>query len=230
MNNTITPLEWDSSFFDKSIGTVRNIANVDVKDLSAFDLITNKVCASDIDSLNSFTRLGFSIAAGELVFSRQVLASGTTKIDFLDHIALKEDINLVVELAEKSYKDSRFRVPWFTERQKNSFYGKWAENAILALFDDVCLIIKQKEQLQGFITLKKVNETLSIGLIAVAADHQGQGVAKTLMALASSYAIEHGCLKVTVATQLSNIVAANLYIRNGFQLQQTSYWLYKGNT
>lgn len=225
MKNNVEALIWDSEFFNKKIATVVDVNKVNDDEFSDFELITNKVASHHYLALTHFNRLGFTLAEGELIFNKKL-----TSLPYCDEsltIADVDDIDAIVNLAQISYTSTRFREPWFTKEQSSQFYGVWAEKAVLGLFDDICLIIKTEQRLQGFVSLKKVGDDMKIGLIAVAPEAQGQGVAKRLLTLAEIYALDHQCTQVVVATQTSNLKATNLYIRNNYMLQESSYWLYK---
>jgi dTDP-4-amino-4,6-dideoxy-D-galactose acyltransferase len=225
VKNNVVALSWDSEFFSKNIATVTNINHVTTAELAGFDLITNKVACDNYSDLTRFNQLGFSIAEGELLFSKTLaqMPSSNTLIT----LAKEEDISELVNLAKKSYVSTRFRQPWFTNEQSNNFYGTWIKKAVLGEFDDVCLIIKAADSIQGFISLKKVSTQIKIGLIAVAQSAQGKGIARQLLTMAEVYALQQQCNQITVATQTSNITAINLYSRNNYSLKESNYWLYK---
>ncbi len=225
MKNNVAALAWDTEFFTKNIATVTDINNVTVEELLPFELITNKVASDNYHELNQFSQLGFTLAEGELVFSKEIHQAPNENTLIL--LAEEEDINELVNLAKKSYASTRFRQPWFSAEQSNNFYGAWIKKAVLGEFDDVCIIIKTAGNIQGFISLKKVTSQIKIGLIAVAQAAQGKGIARQLLALAEVYALQQQCNQISVATQTSNITAINLYSRNNYSLKESNYWLYK---
>ncbi len=225
-NNALLKLDWDSEFFSKNIATVVNINLVTAEQLAQYELVCNKVRTDDYSTIDMFSALNFKIVEGELSFEKHIKADQNQEYSFEQYIARETDITQLVSLAKVSYSASRFRLPWFNNTQKEKFYGKWIEKAVLGTFDDICLILKDGNNIQGFISLKKDNLNLSIGLIAVSKAYQGKGIAKKLLALAEQYAIQHQCSKMLVATQSSNLTAINLYTRNNYSISQSSYWLY----
>lgn len=228
MKNNVVTLAWDSEFFSKNIATVTDINLVTVDELVSFDLITNKVSSENYAELTQFTQLGFSLAEGELLFSKKLTEISSFNEPML--LAKEKDISKLVSLAKQSYVSTRFRQPWFTDEQSANFYGLWIEKAVRGEFDDVCLIIKENDDIQGFVSLKKLNQEIKIGLIAVAETAQGKGIARQLLTLAEVYAIQQQCNQMSVATQTSNIPAINLYIRNNYSLIESNYWLYKAHS
>jgi dTDP-4-amino-4,6-dideoxy-D-galactose acyltransferase len=227
VKNNLVALTWESDFFSKSIATVTDINKVSTNELASFELVTNKVASDNYSELTQFNKLGFSIAEGELIFYKKV-SEGLARNSSIE-LAKEADISELVSLAENSYVSTRFRHPWFSQNQSNHFYGTWIKNAVLGLFDDVCLIIRGKGCIQGFVSLRKVKAQIKIGLIAVIKAAQGQGIAGQLLTLAEAYARQHQCNQIMVATQTSNISAINLYSRNNFILKESNYWLYKTN-
>ena len=228
MTNNVIALTWDSEFFSKNIATVTNIDKVTTAELASFDLITNKIASDNYVELTQFNQLGFSIAEGELIFNKELPKNLVNQLSI--ELATEVEISELVILAKKSYVSTRFRQPWFTSEQSNNFYGAWIKKAVLGEFDDVCLIIKTADSIQGFISLKKVNTQIKIGLIAVAQEAQGKGIARQLLAMAEVYALQQQCNQITVATQTSNITAINLYSRNNYTLKESNYWLYKSHS
>jgi dTDP-4-amino-4,6-dideoxy-D-galactose acyltransferase len=228
VTNNVIALTWDSEFFSKNIATVTNIDKVTTAELANFDLITNKIASDNYVELTQFNQLGFSIAEGELIFNKELPKNLVNQLSI--ELATEVEISELVILAKKSYVSTRFRQPWFTSEQSNNFYGAWIKKAVLGEFDDVCLIIKTADSIQGFISLKKVNTQIKIGLIAVAQEAQGKGIARQLLAMAEVYALQQQCTQITVATQTSNITAINLYSRNNYTLKESNYWLYKSHS
>ncbi len=150
MTNNVVTLTWDSDFFSKKIATVVNIDNVTAADLASFDLITNKVASNNYSDLTQFNQLGFSLAEGELFFSKALIQMPTNNT--LISLAKEEDISELVSLAKISYVSTRFRQPWFTDEQSNNFYGTWIKKAVLGECGDVCLVIKTGGSIEGCIS------------------------------------------------------------------------------
>jgi len=238
MTTNIKAIDWDSNFFSKNIGAVCNSKNVTTFELQQYELLMNKVGVESTEELDRFLKLGFTFVEGELIFLQQIphdflpkgfaLEGGT-----LNYKATDKDIPQIVALAEISYLNSRFRSPWFSIEEQQKFYGTWVRKAVLGEFDDICLILKSGMEVQGYISLKIQDEKLSVGLIAVSPKYRGQGIAQHLIQLSFKYALENKCESVSVATQMSNVSATNLYIKSGFTLININYWLYKtrkGNT
>ncbi|PNH97541.1 WavS [Vibrio diazotrophicus] len=139
----------------------------------------------------------------------------------------KDNLPAVQNLTDGLYLSSRFKSPWFTEEEKEGFYREWLKKAVLGQFDDLCMIKRVDGNIAGFVTVRVDNDDASIGLIGVLPEYQALGLGRALIQCAESYAVEKGCKNLSVATQLSNLSAMNLYMKSGYSLQQTAYWFYK---
>ena len=98
---------------------------------------------------------------------------------------------------------------------------------VLAKFDDCCLVLKVENTISGFVTVRIRGSEATIGLIGVATPFQGKGIGKQLLELVQNYSAAKKAKVIKVATQTSNISAANLYGKNGFAIADISYWFYK---
>jgi dTDP-4-amino-4,6-dideoxy-D-galactose acyltransferase len=235
MSTNIKAINWDSNFFSKNIGAVCNSKKVTTFELQQYELLMNKVGVESTEELDRFLKLGFTFVEGELIFLQQIphdfLQKGfALEGSALNYKATDKDIPQVVALAEISYLNSRFRSPWFSIKEQQKFYGTWVRKAVLGEFDDICLVLKSGMEVQGYISLKIQDEKLSVGLIAVSPKYRGQGIAQNLIQLSFKYALENKCESISVATQMSNVSATNLYIKSGFTLINMNYWLYKTRT
>lgn len=216
---------WESNFFNK------NIFHVNLKEIKESvvwpenALLSSKIDSGNYLELDIASKFQFEFCEGEISFSRKITQSKKKLSE--ESIANEGSIEELKSITEDLYINSRFREPWFSVEEKNIFYKKWVENAVLSLFDDVCLIFKENNKVLGFVTLKTQNEKTSISLIGVANHAQGKGIGSELLSLAYNYTCSIGSDEIIVSTQTSNTHAANLYIRNNFLLTNSSLWFYK---
>lgn len=54
-------------------------------------------------------------------------------------------------------------------------------------------------------------------------DYRGKGVAKSLMSAAENFARETGCVRIVLATQISNVAAQSLYESRGYTKDEEFY-------
>lgn len=220
--------KWESEFFAKNIWTLNDFNIIKVDDLNKFTFISSKVPANNYCKINQLTELGFSYVEGEVTLTK-VINSTKDECSCEFSKATELDLPILGRIAREAFEFTRFREPWFTKNQKENFYELWLKKSVYGIFDDICLMVKQENKIKGFITLKKYNEKLKIGLLAVSKKYHGQGVGRTLMTIAEMYAIENDCREVQVSTQLANNSAINLYIKSDYILNNVSYWYYREN-
>jgi dTDP-4-amino-4,6-dideoxy-D-galactose acyltransferase len=230
-NFALKPLAWDSEFFNK------NMAQLTFGDgcstaamLADFELVQAKVATHNYEQINTLHCLGFHLVEGEIDFSLQMnnVSSDLTVDQHLDiEQAAIEDIDQIYSIVGNSFHYSRFRLPWFSEIQRDAFYQLWAEKAVKGTFDDTCLIIRAGSKIKGFVTLKVETTTARIGLICVSSDFQRQGVGISLLSIAVEYCKAHNIQQLYVATQMANQSAIRLYGSFGFSINSLSFWFYK---
>jgi dTDP-4-amino-4,6-dideoxy-D-galactose acyltransferase len=230
MHSNFTLREWDSQFFNRRIFSFELPAIETASyDWPKNSLTTVKVGSTDYVYLDAINSHGFSFVEGELVFQKAVTGATNSTVftDFVAFIATESSIAELKLLVSDLYVNSRFREPWFTATERNSFYQMWVENAVLAKFDDCCLVLKNEGSISGFVTIRIREKEATIGLIGVAEPFQGQGIGKKLLELVQDYCVSKKATVIKVATQTSNISAANLYSKTGFTIADISYWFYK---
>ncbi|MEI8644220.1 GNAT family N-acetyltransferase [Pseudoalteromonas sp. Hal040] len=230
MYKLFTKKLWDSSFFNRTILTIDQVQPwPKVESWPVSSLVTVKVDSNNYQVINRLNNYGFSFVEGELVFQKKLHESSCSDSlkDFDGYLATKSSISELKLIVSNLYTNSRFREPWFTSLERDNFYQTWIENAVLAKFDDCCLVLKAEDTISGFVTVRICDSEAIIGLIGVAAAFQGQGIGKKLLELVQSYSITRKAKKITVATQTSNILASNLYSKAGFDIADISYWFYR---
>ncbi|WP_421856375.1 GNAT family N-acetyltransferase [Marinomonas sp.] len=212
---------WESDFFNRSIFdfdlNFKFDINVGEEDFwPKNSLITAKVKSFDYFSLNLVNSLKFDFCEGEVVFEKDIfnVIPLYQDEDFSKYLAKGDSIEELKTIVNGLYLNSRFRDPWFTLFERESFYKLWIENAVLSKFDDCCLILKDGSSIAGFVTLRIRNNKGIIGLIGVKSAYQGQGIGKKLLQLVDKYCA-------------SNADAVKLYHKNGYNLSNISYWFYK---
>lgn len=230
MHNNFTLREWDSQFFNRRIFSFE-LPTIETAsyDWPKNSLTTIKVGSADSSFLDELNRYGFSFVEGELVFKKAVpvTSKSASLKDFEAYLVTESSLDELKLIVSDLYVNSRFREPWFTATEKNNFYQMWVENAVLSKFDDCCLVLKSEDSISGFVTIRIREGEATIGLIGVAEPFQGQGIGKKLLELVQGYCVAKKATIINVATQASNISAANLYSKAGFAIADISYWFYK---
>ncbi|KAF7775471.1 hypothetical protein PCIT_a1669 [Pseudoalteromonas citrea] len=223
----VTKLSWDSDFFKKKIGQLSFPASKPSDPppaLTDFDIIQCKVSSEDSDKINLLNTLNFKFVEGEMDLSLE-LNLNTLQTQLFP--STERDVDALKSIAQEALLLSRYRSPWYEPSARSALYKTWVEKAHYAQHDDLCLVERRQDSVVGFITLKVLGPKARIGLIAVKPEHQGMGVGRRLLQQAISYSIQNECNELNVATQLSNTVAINAYLKQGFLPEKISYWFYK---
>ncbi|MBD2811739.1 dTDP-4-amino-4,6-dideoxy-D-galactose acyltransferase [Xenorhabdus sp. Vera] len=235
----LEPLVWDSQFFGLSTARLNlspEAAVVTTSHLDKYALVQAKVPAQQTAIIDELSVLGFSLVEGEADLLLSLDAGGlagtqTGQNSASELITAKpQDIPALKAVAEKVFKASRFRAPWYQTGDSGRFYAMWVEKAVLGTFDHECLLINDEYgQMMGFVTLRDIgSHEARIGLLAAVPDNHHQGIGKKLMSAAQQWCHHHQIHRLRVATQISNIAALRLYTRRGAIIESTAYWLYRG--
>lgn len=232
MEGILVPNKWESEFFKRPIFNiepreVKKLTESDFSELAQSSLVCCKVKPSNYEEYNSLANLRFFLAEGEVLFSKKLSLTQPLEKQSIGIFASTSELPGLLLKVKGLYTFSRFREPWFSVSQKDQFYQKWLENAVLGIFDDCCLLVIIRGEIAGFVTLRLHSSSVSIGLIGVLPAFQGQGVGRQLLQLAEAYALENGKAEVTVVTQIANSPALKLYSANNYMISNTAYWFYK---
>ncbi|NHC33121.1 GNAT family N-acetyltransferase [Scytonema millei] len=120
--------------------------------------------------------------------------------------------------------------------QYRVFYGQASDLATAKIFlqerlqkHDSLIYVASNRQIVGFTQLYPSFSSVSMQRIwilndlFVVATHRRQGIAKLLLTAAKQYAQETGAIRITLATQISNISAQTLYESLGYTRDEQFY-------
>lgn len=228
----LTPNQWESDFFERNIGKVEftNECQLPLNDKKAFQLLQGKVASDQHEQMAFLQQQGFQFVEGEIDFCLPLASLPFAKSEGNStacYPAQESDLPALLALFGSAFPTSRFRLPWFSATENQAFYRTWITKAVKAEFDDLCLIIKENNIVQGGVSLRQVQQNVRVGLLAVSPQFQGKGVAKRLLQAAIGWAKQQNAQNMYIATQLSNLAAINLYQKLGARSVSTHYWFYK---
>jgi dTDP-4-amino-4,6-dideoxy-D-galactose acyltransferase len=222
-------LDWDSDFFEKEIAEIEYEVNIstDFSELNVFDLIVVKNNEKEDLIIPNFelnfqeTKVLFSKKISESAINRNYLILDT------DENQIKNDV--LYPLAFESGKYSRFKLDSnFQEEKFKELYKKWVDNSINKKFADKVFYIQQDHKIMGFVTLKKHQNSASIGLIAVESNSQGKGYGSMLLEKVEQYCEENKIVELQIPTQKENRLACQFYSKLGYIIIQEinikHYW------
>ncbi|WP_303310402.1 GNAT family N-acetyltransferase [Hymenobacter sp. BT730] len=233
MSTNILPLPWDSSFLGFPVGRLQgsHLSTTELRDTlqAAHDdgwaLLYWMADPSDTASMEAAhnNRLSVTDRRGhyELTFpegSPQPLPLGVSSTVQLSPA--------LMELALQSGHQSRFRMdPHFAKGVYERLYAHWIANSLSGeMAHDVLVFRTTPESPEtGMLTLCRRPEHVEIGLIAVDANAQNQGIGSLLVAGAQQRALAWGRTKLVAVTQLDNDGACRFYERQGFQLAREEH-------
>ncbi|HKM96853.1 MAG TPA: dTDP-4-amino-4,6-dideoxy-D-galactose acyltransferase [Buttiauxella sp.] len=218
----IESLDWENQFFAINSGILRfedDAPLLTPQLLNAYARVQAKISAQQTDLLDGLQQLGFKLVEGEVDLALKV---GTQHAPSSVVLATSADIPVLRDLAANIFTQSRFRAPWYQPTDSGRFYAQWVENAVLGSFDHECLLLKNANAIQGFVSMRQLNDDEArIGLLA------GRGVGAQLMDAAQLWCQQRGLQTLRVATQISNTAALRRYIQSGATINSTAFWLYR---
>ena len=218
----IESLDWENQFFAINSGILRfedDAPLLTPQHLNAYARVQAKISAQQTDRLDGLQQLGFKLVEGEVDLALKV---GTQHAPSSVVLATSADIPVLRDLAANIFTQSRFRAPWYQPTDSGRFYAQWVENAVLGSFDHECLLLKNANAIQGFVSMRQLNDDEArIGLLA------GRGVGAQLMDAAQFWCQQRGLQTLRVATQISNTAALRRYIQSGATINSTAFWLYR---
>lgn len=229
----IRKLEWDSEFFGLQIGRVDLQTLDDAVDLALmhYDL------KYQYDLLYVFSKEGLSFdAIGAELVDEKILYSKPCEpreqyndISFYKQDTPSEDL---YRLALVSGGYSRFKLD---ERLPQGcyerLYTRWIENACPkdGTNKQILTYLDAKNVAKGMITIDYQGELGHIGLVAVDADCQHQGIGGMIMSTLDGYLYDLGVKTLEVPTQKANKDACRWYEKNGFKVKSVTpiyhWWL-----
>lgn len=145
--------------------------------------------------------------------------------------ATAADLPALRGLAAASHRDSRFyHDPHFDRGRCDELYATWIENSCADPAGIVMVAeIAGAEMVAGYVTatLAPGGGEGRIGLFAVGAAAQGQGVGGRLIAAAFDWFAVRGADPVTVVTQGRNVRAQRIYQRFGMLTRSVELWYHR---
>lgn len=226
---SLTELEWDSRFFGHKIG------KIELRELGADDVEREVTRARQLGFalLYLFGEPRVPLSSpwlkgnhGCLVDIKVMYAkSGLARKAGFASTVWREpaEIGQLYELAYESGKYSRFKLdPRFGLESFQRLYRAWVDNSVSGAVADDILVYREGGRLGGFCTVKYRADQATIGLIAVAPDHQGKGIGRDLCEAVETRSIHRGCHGIAVATQMANAGACRFYEKMGMKIVEST--------
>jgi dTDP-4-amino-4,6-dideoxy-D-galactose acyltransferase len=224
-------LPWDTQFFGFRVARVRGgvLTPQRADAIEAWCTANAVVClyflarSDDAQTVAVAEGRGYHLADVRLTLERQ-LGSKSDVSDLKSPISngirpgRAEDFPQLRAIARGSHTDTRFFFDLrFPRPRAEALYETWVESSVNG-FAEAVLVAEHGGDIAGYLSchLSQGADSGSIGLVAVAAGHQGQGVGKALVAAGCEWFASRGAKRISVVTQGRNIAAQRLYARCGF--------------
>jgi len=222
---SVTPLEWDSSFFGYSVASASfqhsaglilevqvAIQEARVNGAQLLYLFMPKV---EEHLRTAIEQIGARSMGQKVDFVKTVSSPTESRTDpdiDLCHAAHPQ----LERLAMQSGIHSRFRLDeGFQHQEYERLYREWLRTSLEENNNKQVLVAGDAAAPHGFITLELGKEG-RIGLLAVDAAQRGQGLGARLMTEAERICSRHQITKLSVATQSQNTGACHFYETYGF--------------
>jgi len=168
-----------------------------------------------------------------LVYYHYLLSDEITEPHQKNTIAFfaPEDEERIKEITQKAFAGyiSHYHAdPRLDPRDCDEGYLDWAIRSCRKEIADEVLVAKINGQVNGFLTLKKntLNEVEG-SLFVVFPEAQGQGLGRSLIKAAFSWAYKEGAKEFIISTQITNLASQNLWAGLGMKLNRSLYTFHK---
>ena len=237
MSFRVDTLTWDSEFFGFPVAKIVVSPEFSCEELkfvldnsaSMFSLIYVFQEGNGLDEISGLTQP--CLCFDRKVIFRKFLSSisPAEKPRNIDEYAGTTCTSELEQLAYLSGIYSRFKRDPRLEPFFEKLYRLWMLRSVSGEIADVVLVDTDKDQTRGVITAKKLhNSEGAIGLVAVGQNFQRSGIASNLLTACEVWSLEHGLSSISVATQLENQPACQVYEKNGYVIGEIHsiyhYW------
>ena len=215
-------LQWDTEFFGFGVG---RIDSTDASDSDVMASIT-ALKAEGCRLIYVFTNSPLKLENVEMsLVDRKrsyILRSPKMKketCEVSNFIGKSESLyNLGIQSGEYSRYNIDCRIG---ETEFRRLYKKWVDNAVNGEFGDYVFSVDVDCRPVGFITARRMNDMISIGLFATDKEFRGHGIGGSLIQRIENVAFDLKT-EVEVTTQADNINACRFYSNRGYEIREES--------
>lgn len=217
-------LKWDSDFFGFKVGRLTyKASSLDYEyspnDMKSYDLVYvfSEVPLKQMENDLKDEKVTYEMTGNTLTATEERDGFTIAPVNMLT--------DELVQLAYESGQWSRFFIDQRIHAEKaKELYRLWITNSLNGSIADLVLGCYDTQGIiLGFITLKHLNDYISIGLIAVDGAIRGKGIGRLLVNSAKKMAAERGVTKIEVVTQKKNEQACAFYEKAGFSVKKVEY-------
>lgn len=217
-------LMWDSDFFNKKIFRfdLNHATDID----KFYELLPqfngDLVYLFSKENLDITFHERFFLADKKVIFQKKI----ATELEFFNCHNIESSVSFTKELLELAFlsgNHSRFKLDSSLNPKFNELYRIWLQKSISRELASEVFVYKIDGKEIAFVTIKKSDESATIGLIAVNSLYHGKNIGSLLIKVVENWCFKNNIDTIEVATQLDNIQACNFYKKNGFDIKQIDY-------
>jgi RimJ/RimL family protein N-acetyltransferase len=220
-------LDWDTKFFSFNVAQIisKNLYTLDfekklkiLKD-KKIKLLQYKCDINDEKNLDAAQRNNFKYVDLRIQYKKKIKLNIESK-KYLLSVAKKKDISILKKKFASRFNFTRYYTDNnFDKKKILEFYKNWIERSVKGQFDDYTLLMKEKNKIIGFCTLKeRSNNSATIGLVSVIKSKNQYGL--KLIKGVENFLFLKGIKKLYVVTQGRNHQAQKLYDRCFFKIDK----------
>lgn len=234
-NNLCKFLEWDSTFFQRRIGSalVEEVNEKSLQEILSWTANNNIDCLyflADIrDHSTSYLieKADFHLTDIKIIYEKNLeqITPQITPENILIRSAEEKDLNALKAIAAVNHRDSRFYYDGnFSQEKCDELFAVWIEKSYEG-FADIVFVFEEQGQAEGYITCSvDAEHTGSIGLVGLSSKMRGKRIGNHLIQTAINWFKSQNAERVTVVTQGRNTAAQRLYQKNGFVTESVKVW------
>ena len=230
-------LPWDSEFFGHRIARIMK-PSLEEEEIQSLDVYCHEEQIDCLYFLSSATggavlwpaqNYGFRLIDLRVTLSAK-LDQLTLPASQSESICLASlaDIPDLRAIAAHNHSDSRFYAdPYFERAKCDELYAIWIEKSIKDPKQKV-FTYKPEDKALGYVSsYRDESGNGVIGLVGIAKECQGQGIATNLTKECLRVLQAEGCSQVEVVTQGRNTKAIQLYEKCDFRVKSIQTWFHK---
>jgi len=204
---------------NESIGSIDSLKNVLVKKPV---FLYSKISSDQIRSIRYLEDLSFNLAETTITFEKKITKRSNHFKEANIRISVPKDKERIMEIAETSFKYSRFHMDEKIPKIKaDRIKAEWSGNFFTGKRGDQMIVALYKGKVAGFMQLLCSGGTIVIDLVEVEEKYRRKGLEKCMIYFAET-AFE-GFNAIRVGTQAANIPSMRIYESIGFRVKKTGY-------
>jgi ribosomal protein S18 acetylase RimI-like enzyme len=239
--NVVSHLKWDSFFWGVKVGYL-DVKRLTKNIIYRFQKYVKKESFKHIQFLcNCHDPLSVEIAEKNNFYFKDIRLTFEKKINkrskkiinknYIFSLAKKNEYKKIKNLITDLYLSSRYYFDKkFDKKKVILFYSNWLLKSIKGTFDNLCYVLKKKNSIIGFCTIKfskDIKNECSIGLFGVNKSLRGKNYSRKILELVENDLRIKKIKKINVITQGRNYSAVRSYEGYGFKLKKTELWYHK---